>query len=144
MSHPNLHPCTHGEFYSKLHWIWIKSKSYCIYYTPIDLEQQTDTVRLLFQINRKMVNTIWFLLDFKKISLCAVVHSLRFGWDIINSFNQTYKVNRHIITKEKKIQSNNEQLNLYGIKLHTSQNDHKLSSHYSFWDTKFHAQNLTH
>ena len=32
-------------------------KSDCIYHAPIDLEQQTD-VRLLFQINRKMVNTI--------------------------------------------------------------------------------------
>ena len=30
---------------------------------PIDLEQQTDTVHLLFQINRKMVTTIWFHFD---------------------------------------------------------------------------------
>ena len=29
----------------------------------IDLEQPTDTVRLLFQINRCIVNTIWFRFD---------------------------------------------------------------------------------
>ena len=28
------------------------------YHFPIDFDQQTDTVRFLFQINRKMVNTI--------------------------------------------------------------------------------------
>ena len=28
-----------------------------------DMEQQTDSVRFLFQINRCMVNTIWFLFD---------------------------------------------------------------------------------
>ena len=36
----------------------IQLKSDCIYHAPIDLEQQTDTVRLLFQINWCMVNTI--------------------------------------------------------------------------------------
>ena len=30
----------------------IKPKSDCIYHAPIELEQQTDSVRLLFQINR--------------------------------------------------------------------------------------------
>ena len=35
-----------------------KPKSDCIYNLPNDMEQQTDTVRLLFQINRCMVNTI--------------------------------------------------------------------------------------
>ena len=30
---------------------------------PIVLEQQTDSIRLLSQINRKMVNTIWFRFD---------------------------------------------------------------------------------
>ena len=36
----------------------LTAKSDCIYHAPIGLEQQTDSVRLLFQINRKMVNTI--------------------------------------------------------------------------------------
>ena len=36
----------------------IKPKADCFYHLPIDLEQQTDTVRLLFQINLKMVSTI--------------------------------------------------------------------------------------
>ena len=36
----------------------IKLKSDCIYHFPIHSEQQTDTVRLLLQINRCMVNTI--------------------------------------------------------------------------------------
>ena len=43
---------------------YIKSKSDCIYHFPIDLEQQTDTVRFksTFHIksNGKMVNAIWF------------------------------------------------------------------------------------
>ena len=29
-------------------------------FSSIDLEQQTDSARLVFQIYRKMVNTIWF------------------------------------------------------------------------------------
>ena len=33
-------------------------KSDCIYHAPIDSEQQTDSVRLLFHINQCMVNTI--------------------------------------------------------------------------------------
>ena len=48
--------CTHGQIFSKSY--QINSKSDCIYHFPIDLEQETDTVRLLFQINRKIVNTI--------------------------------------------------------------------------------------
>ena len=36
----------------------IKPKLDCIYHFPIELEQQTDAVRLLFQINRCMVNKI--------------------------------------------------------------------------------------
>ena len=42
----------------------------------IDLEQQTDNVRLLFQINREMVNAIWFGFEnkiFEKISLCVQI-----------------------------------------------------------------------
>ena len=46
----------HREIFSKSYSINLKSD--CIYHFPIDLEQQTDTVRLLFQINRKMVYTI--------------------------------------------------------------------------------------
>ena len=47
---------THREIFQNL----FKSnlKSDCIYHIPIDLEQQTDGVRLLFQINRKIVNII--------------------------------------------------------------------------------------
>ena len=47
---------TGREIFSKYY--QIKPKSDCIYHAPIDLEQQVDSVRLLFQINRKMVNTI--------------------------------------------------------------------------------------
>ena len=46
---------THREIFSKSY--QIKPKSDCIYHAPIDLEQQTNTVCLLFQINRKMVNS---------------------------------------------------------------------------------------
>ena len=46
-----------------------------MYHFTIDLEQQTDSVRLLFQINRCMVNTIWFRFDIirfrKYFSLCV-------------------------------------------------------------------------
>ena len=52
----------HREIFSKSY--QIKLKSDCIYHTPINLEQQKDAVRLLlFQINRCMVNTIWFRFD---------------------------------------------------------------------------------
>ena len=41
----------------------------------IDFEQQTEAERLLIQINRKMVNTIWFQCDFirfrKDFSVCT-------------------------------------------------------------------------
>ena len=47
---------TRREIFSKSY--QIKLKSDCIYHFPIDLEQQTDSVRLLFQIKRKMRNTI--------------------------------------------------------------------------------------
>ena len=47
---------THGESFSKSY--KIKPKSNCICHAPIYLEQKTDTVRLLFQINRCMANTI--------------------------------------------------------------------------------------
>ena len=47
---------TRSEIFSESY--QINPKSDCIYHFPIDLEQQTDSVRLLFQINRKMVNTI--------------------------------------------------------------------------------------
>ena len=70
---------THREIFSEFY--QIKSKSDCIYHFPIDFEQQTDTVRLLFQFNRKMVNTIWFrfdLLRFRKyFSVC--------NWEIFSS-----------------------------------------------------------
>ena len=49
-------PLTQEEIFSKSY--YIKPKSDCIYDCPIDLEQQTNTVRLLFQINGKMVNKI--------------------------------------------------------------------------------------
>ena len=49
-------------------------------FSSIDLEQQTDTVRLLFQINLYMVNTIWFgfdLLRFRKyFSVCSRLRPL--------------------------------------------------------------------
>ena len=41
---------THREIFSKSY--QIKLKSDYIYHAPIDFEQQTDTVRLPFQINR--------------------------------------------------------------------------------------------
>ena len=53
---------SHTEFFFSKSY-WIKLKSDCIYHAPIDLEQQTDSVRLLFRINRCMVNTIWFRVD---------------------------------------------------------------------------------
>ena len=37
---------------------------------------QTDTVRLLFQINRKMVNAIWFQFDLIRFLCVCNVHSL--------------------------------------------------------------------
>ena len=46
----------HREIFSKS--CQTKPKSDCIYHVLIDLEQQTDAVRSLFQINQKMVNTI--------------------------------------------------------------------------------------
>ena len=57
----NFVSVTHREIFSKSY--WIKLNSDFIYQFPIDLEQETDTVRLLFQINRCMVNTIWFRFD---------------------------------------------------------------------------------
>ena len=47
---------THREIFPKFS--KIKPKSDCIYHYRIDLEQQTDSARLLLQINRKRVNTI--------------------------------------------------------------------------------------
>ena len=47
---------THREIFSKSY--QIKLKSDCIYQYPIDLEKQTDSVRALFQINPKMLNTV--------------------------------------------------------------------------------------
>ena len=55
----------------------IKLKSDCIYHFPTDLEHQTDTVHLLFQINRKMVNTIRFRFDLIRF-LCA--HVIKSYW----------------------------------------------------------------
>ena len=59
-----------GWFYSSrgnpVHWenysesSQFKPKYDCSYHAPIDLDQQTDTVCLLIQINREMVTTIWF------------------------------------------------------------------------------------
>ena len=50
---------------------------HCIYPFPINLVHQTDSVRLLFQINRCKVNTIWFrfnLIRFRKyFSVCKRV-----------------------------------------------------------------------
>ena len=47
----------------ELHYI-CASRYYCNSAVfKIYLEQKTDTVRLLFQINRKIVNTIWFRFD---------------------------------------------------------------------------------
>ena len=40
---------THGEIFSKSY--QINPKSDCIYHFPFDLEKQTDTVRLLFQVS---------------------------------------------------------------------------------------------
>ena len=47
--------CTHREMFPKSY--QIKPKSDYIYHFSSDLEQQTDNVRLLFQINQCMVNT---------------------------------------------------------------------------------------
>ena len=62
--------------------------SVCIYHAPFDLEQQTDTVRLLFQINRKMVNTIWFRFDLIKFrkDFSVYIH-----WGKFCNFNNTLK-----------------------------------------------------
>ena len=38
----------------------------CIYHFPIDLEQHKPTLSVWFQINRKMVYTIWFRVDLIK------------------------------------------------------------------------------
>ena len=43
---------TQRNIFQILH--YIKPKSDCIYHAPIDLEQQTDTVRLLYQINQSV------------------------------------------------------------------------------------------
>ena len=63
---------TSYQIFSKFY--WIKQKSDCNYHFPIDLEQQTDAVRLLFQINRCMVNTIRYRFDLikfrKDFSVC--------------------------------------------------------------------------
>ena len=80
---------THWEFFSNLsnleksfplleQWICIillQIGSLSFFYELHELKQ-TDSVRLLFQINRKMVNTIWFrfyLIRFRKyFSVCAI------------------------------------------------------------------------
>ena len=41
----HLGECLHTEFFSKVY--YINPKPYCIYHAPIDLEQQTDIVRLV-------------------------------------------------------------------------------------------------
>ena len=51
---------THKKIFSKSY--LINPKSDCIYHFPIDLEHKR-TCPFLFQINRKMVNTIWFRVD---------------------------------------------------------------------------------
>ena len=49
--------------------------------SSIDLEQQTNAVRLLFQINRIMINTIWIWFDliwfWKDFSLCVRLERIR-------------------------------------------------------------------
>ena len=65
-------PSTHREIFSKSYYIKTEIRL-CLKFSSIDLEQQTD-VRLLFQINRKMVNTISYRLieqESENISLCV-------------------------------------------------------------------------
>ena len=62
----------HREIFSKSY--QIKPKSDCIYHFPIDLEQQTNSVRFLCQINLKTIITVKFRLDlirFREKKFCV-------------------------------------------------------------------------
>ena len=66
----------HTEKYFR---ILVKSNPNQIVFAPIDLEQQTDSVRLLFQINQKMVNTIPdFGLVYEESKLCVCAYKENF------------------------------------------------------------------
>ena len=49
---------THREIFSKSYYIVSDLGPIYLEHAPIDLEQQTDSIHLMLQINLKMVNTI--------------------------------------------------------------------------------------
>ena len=69
---------THRENFSKFY--QINPKSDCFYHAPIDLEHKR-TCPFVFQINRKMINTIWFRIDLTRLrkvfSVCMLLISPR-------------------------------------------------------------------
>ena len=79
-----------GQLLSTLRNVFqIKPKSDCIYHAPIDLEHQTDAVRLLFKIIRCMVNTIWFRFHLiilrKYFSVCEILCNVELRFDFVFS-----------------------------------------------------------